>query len=258
MEWIAFVFGLIIGSFLNVVILRFDDWQSILHTRSKCPNCKEQLRWYDLIPVISYATLRGRCRYCQKPISWQYPVVELVTAFLFLFGYQLIFVYNIFPLWREIFAAVAFVVAVTSLIVIFFHDLYEMMIPESFAYILLASGFLFGYLTSYSLADTLLGGLVGLIPIGLLVFLGKGKWMGEGDIKVAAGLGLLVGYPVALAFIVLAFLLGGLYGVYLIATKQATLKSAVPFAPFLIIAGLLVLFQGQQIIMWYVGGFGGF
>ena len=249
---IAFIFGLIYGSFLNVVILRFDDWVSIINSRSRCPECRTNLAWYDLIPVISYATLMGKCRYCQKPISWQYPAVELLSAILVAGSYCLVFGSGL-PLVREIVAFSLLILAIGAIIVILCHDLYEMLIPDAASYFLLAASFLFGWVWSGNILMTLLGGLIGLAPIALLVYPSRGKWMGEGDVKLALALGLLVGYPNAIVFLVSAFMMGGIIGLLIVLAGRAGLKSAVPFAPFLIAGALLALFYGSSLLHWYLG-----
>ncbi|HSX42139.1 MAG TPA: prepilin peptidase [Candidatus Saccharimonadales bacterium] len=253
---VAFVFGLVFGSFLNVVILRFDEWRTILTGRSHCPDCRTDLRWYDLIPVISYATLKGRCRYCGRPISWQYPVVETATAFLLAGGYFLIFNTSSLTLASQIGAFIAFIVAIGALVVMFFHDLKEMLIPDFFAYVLLFGAAIFSLLYYQNPLHSLYGALIGFLPVALLVYPSRGTWMGEGDLKLAAGLGLLAGYPNAIVFVSLAFVIGGVFGAILLLTKRAKLKTAVPFGPFLIIGGLLALFWGTTAIAWYLGGMG--
>jgi prepilin signal peptidase PulO-like enzyme (type II secretory pathway) len=249
---IAFVFGLIFGSFLNVVILRFDDWASIVGQPSHCPKCKKPISWFDLIPVISFMILRGRCRHCHKPISWQYPIVELSTAALLAAGYFLVFSSNL-PLWQTIMAYIGYIGVIGTLMTIFFHDLYEMMIPDLFAYVFLIFALVFALAVGHSFLDSFYGLLVGFVPIALLVYPSRGTWMGEGDVKVAAGMGLLVGYPIAITYLMLSFLLGGAFGAVALLGKFAKMKTQVPFAPFLILGGLLALFFGQQLINWYLG-----
>src|SRR5690349_21207901 len=109
---IALLFGLVYGSFLNVVILRFDDWQSIVRSRSHCPDCKTQLSWWDMIPVISFAYLQGKCRYCKKPISWQYPIVELSTAVLVAASYYMLFITKDLFLWQSLTGIIMLITAV--------------------------------------------------------------------------------------------------------------------------------------------------
>lgn len=253
---IAFIFGLIYGSFLNVVILRFDEWKSILTGRSRCPECQTSLRWYDLVPVVSYVTLRGRCRYCGQPISWQYPVVEAATAFILAGGYTLIFSQlNLTVVWQSL-AFTFFIIAIGAAIAMFFHDLKEMMIPDFLAYVLLLSAAIFSLIYYQNPLGSLYGALIGLIPVALLVFPSGGTWMGEGDVKLAAGLGLLAGYPNAIVMMAFAFIMGGVSGAVLLATKKVKLKTAVPFGPFLITGALLAFFWGATVIQWYWTGLG--
>lgn len=251
---VAFIFGLIYGSFLNVVILRYDDWHSILTGRSRCPECKEPLRWYDLVPVISYVTLVGKCRYCKKPISWQYPVVEIATAFILAGAYLLIFGNGQINLAWQISAFVAFLAAVGCVVVMFFEDLREMLVPDFFAYVFLLSTLIFSLIYYQNPLNSVYGALIGLLPIALLVYPSKGKWMGEGDVKLAAGLGLLAGFPNSIVFMALAFILGGLYSAILLITGKAKIGTAVPFGPFLIVAGLIAFFWGATVVRWYLGG----
>lgn len=250
---IAFVFGLVFGSFLNVVIYRYDQWLSILKDRSACMHCKKQLRWYDLVPLLSYLALGGKCRYCRKPISWQYPVVELATALLVAIFYVRIFEQSILSLPLGITALIGALAAIGAIVVIFFHDLYEQMVPDLMAYVLLVGSVLFSVIYYNSPLNTVLGLLVGVAPIALIVYPSKGRWMGEGDVKIAAALGALVSYPNAVVFLISTFLIGGLFGTLAIASKQAKLKTAVPFVPFMIVGALIALFWGDQLVTWYLG-----
>lgn len=249
---LAFIFGLIWGSFLNVVIVRFDDWLSIVKDRSHCPKCRAKLPWYDLIPLFSFIALRGQCRHCQKPISWQYPLVEFSTAALVAAGYYLVFLLNDLVLWQASIAFIAYIVALGALITILFHDLYEMLVPEVLSYVALIAAAVFSLFFFQDWQASLYGGLAGVIPIALLVYPTKGVWMGEGDVKIAAALGLLVGWPAAVVFLIVAFVIGGIFGAALLLLGQAKMKSALPFAPFLIIGGLIALFWGTHMITWYM------
>jgi len=253
---IAVLFGLTFGSFLNVVILRFDDWESIAKTRSHCPNCKTQLSWWDLIPVISFAYLQGKCRYCRKPISWQYPLVEIATAALIVGGYYLLFITKHLMLWQSITGMAALVVAIGAMVTIFVHDLTEMMVPDLMAYVLLGASIVYSLVIYQDYLGTVYAALVGFLPIALLVYPSKGKWMGEGDVKIAGALAILAGWPNAVAFFVLAFVIGGGFGALGLATKRFQMKTAVPFGPFLIIAAVITLFWGDAITAWYLGTIG--
>lgn len=248
---IAFVFGLIYGSFLNVVILRFNEWRSIVTGRSHCPKCKTDLRWYDLIPVVSYATLKGRCRYCGKPISWQYPVVELLMGALVAGSYSLIFAGSLSLVVATLSFALL-LISLGSIVIIVFQDLDEMKISDYLSYVLITSAVLFRALVNGRYIEIVYAAAIGFLPIALLVYPSRGKWMGEGDVKLSLGLGVMVGYPNALIFIVTSFLLGGLYGVVALLAKKAKLKTAVPFAPFLAAGAITALFWGSAIVSWYI------
>lgn len=241
------VIGLTIGSFLNVVILRMDDLKSILNSRSHCPHCKQLLKWYDLVPLISFALLGGKCRYCGKSISWQYPLVEIGTALAFLilylgFGLSL--------------ATIFYIVVFLLLIVVFVYDLKTQTTPEIFVWIALVLSFLFGwYFGKFSFLNMIYGGLIGGGSLALLVYASKEKWMGAGDIKLGAILGLLIGFPSVVFGMFLAFLLGSIAGLIYIKIAHKTIKDSLPFAPFLILATFLTLLFGNTIMGWYLGTF---
>jgi len=237
--------GLTIGSFLNVVIFRIDDLKTIVLERSHCPQCKKQLAWYDLVPFLSFVMLRAKCRYCGKPISWQYPIVELCVGALFL----ILFMY--FGLsWAFGFYALIF----SLLTVVLVYDVKTQTVPEIFVWIALVlaavSGWYFG---GFSITQALLGALVGGGFLAILVFISKEKWMGMGDIKIGLILGFLVGYPQALFGLFTAFILGSVYGLISMYFKKTDLKSSVAFAPFVILATLLTLIYGSTIVNWYLG-----
>lgn len=253
---IAFLFGLAYGSFLNVVILRFDDWKAIVSKPSHCPGCKTNLKWYDLVPVISYAQLQGKCRYCKKPISWQYPIVELSTACLIAGGYFLLFNLPSLQMWQQVTGLACLVIAVGAMMTIFVHDLMEMMVPDLMANILLLVALIYSLVVYQDYLGILYAAAISFVPIMLLVYPSKGVWMGEGDIKIAGGLALLVGWPSAVVFMITAFLLGGAFGAIGLLTRKVKMKTAVPFGPFLILAAIVALFWGGDIVAWYLGTIG--
>ena len=245
---IVFLVGLSVGSFLNVVIYRIDDLRSILKTRSKCLHCQEEIKWYDLAPLVSFILLRGRCRNCGKEISWQYPLVELSVASLFLLFYL-----QYQMSWTLVYFCLIFAI----LTVIFVYDLKTQTIPDEFVWaallVILAGAW---YFTGSGLFNMLIGGLIGGGVIILLVLMSKEKWMGAGDIKIGLALGALVGYPKALLLLFLAFVLGSLFGLFLIALNKKGLKDTLPFAPFLISSALITLYFGDILIYWYLGKMG--
>lgn len=247
------VLGLVIGSFLNVVIFRMDDLKSILNSRSHCPNCKQILKWYDLIPFISFILLRAKCRFCGKDISWQYPLVEIGTGILFLLLYLS---------FGVTFGAIFYLIIFSLLIVVFVYDLKTELTPELFVWIALVLAFLGGsYFGHFGFINMVYGALVGggvlaILVYGSILFGGaKEKWMGIGDIKLGVILGFLVGFPAAIFGLFLAFLIGSVVGLIYIKVAHKTIKDSLPFAPFLILATFLTLIFGNTIIGWYMGTF---
>ena len=276
--FLIFLFGLIIGSFLNVVIFRLGTKKSALKGRSFCPHCKHTLAWYDLIPVLSFVLLKGQCRYCAKKISWQYPLVEIATGLLFLQT----FVFVNFVRHAEFISASSVVdfgsatemttliiqcgllLAVGSLlIIIFVYDLKHYLIPDKIIFPAIVIAFLYQVFNiSQQLAVSDLRFAVStLMPfwtaIGaatfflLLVLITRGKGMGIGDIKLAFLMGLLLSWPQITTALFIAFLSGGLIGLALILTRKKKLKSMVPFGPFLASGTIIALFWGEKIINWY-------
>ena len=268
----VFFFGLIVGSFLNSIIYRLSTGapHQLLFksggglSRSFCPDCRHTLSWQDLIPLLSFLILKGKCRYCQKPISRQYPLVELVTGILFL----LIFNYT-FPNLL----AIGYWLLVTSfLIIIFVYDLKHYIIPDKIIYPAIATAFLYQLFRILEFGNWNLFGIWNL-EFGILrpilsavlasgffliiVLISQGKWMGAGDIKLAFLMGLFLSFPKILVALFLAFFIGAIIGVGLVVSRKKTLKSEVPFGPFLVTGTFIALFWGENIINWYLNFFNG-
>ena len=227
----VFSFGAIIGSFLNVVILRFNTSDSFLKGSSKCFACSKKLSWYELVPIFSFLVQKGRCRQCGSKISRQYPLIEIVTGGLFLliaFGGGDIF--RIFYLW--ILASLLLIMAV--------YDLRHQIIPNIFVYVfdILAFFNLFGISEFF---QNFLSGVSFFSFFALLWLISKGKWMGFGDAKLALGLGWLLGPSLTVSAFLFSFWLGALFGICLLLFNRSkiTIKSRVPFAPFLILGSLI-------------------
>ena len=246
--------GLAVGSFLNVIILRFDELKTIWRVRSHCVKCKKEIRWYDLVPFFSYFILGGKCRDCKKPISYQYPIVEGLTAVLFACIY-----YHYGLSWLALILSVI----IAILIVIAVYDIIHLEIPDVLTYlgIFFALGFTF-----LKLYQTNSLALENLIPygyailaaggfLGFLVILSREKWMGAGDILLGALMGILLGMPNVLVGLFFAFVLGSIVGLILVFAKKKTLKDAVPFGPFLVIGTFIALFWGEKLVNWYLGIF---
>lgn len=241
-----FLLGLCIGSFLNVVIYRHNTGRT-LGGRSKCFSCGKTLRWYELIPVISFLLQRGRCIKCHSKISWQYTLVELGTGLLFvaLYKYLAINPLSVTDLMYLIFTYVIW----SLLTVIFVYDLRHKIIPDSLVYLFIALSFLYTLIQTPSLTRILAGPLL-FLPFFLLWYLSGGKWMGFGDAKLAAGIGWYLGLMSGISALIISFWLGALFAVAILLLgklslfprlKELTMKSEIPFAPFLII-GMLIVF----------------
>jgi len=275
-----FLFGLAVGSFLNSIIWRLSINKSFLFAstkkrklkrgflglfnkklaRSYCPKCKHELRAEDLIPILSFILLKGRCRYCQKKISFQYPLVELATGLLFVIIYLVNKKYLFYGNDYFWFFNFLFLFFISSLLVIIFvYDFKHYIIPDKIIYPAiivttiwyLASNLFFKSSTSYNLSNVIYSALGSASFFLVIVVVSQGKWMGVGDVKLAFLMGLLLGFPNILVALFLAFFIGAVVGVMLVLAGRKTLKSEVPFGPFLVLATFLAMFFGLQIIDFY-------
>lgn len=275
---LLFLLGLCVGSFLNVIIDRLPCGEGVVRGRSYCPQCKHLLRWYDLVPLLSFVLLRGRCRYCREPISVQYPLVELATGALFA---------------SSVYSSSHHLLISSSLflIPIFVIDLKHGIIPDrlvfpgiavAISYRLLLGvwgiwglwwnlksdvGGLGPYLLQTDFFRThawlelrpLLWTLVGSVVLYSLFFilhsLFRGRALGGGDVQFAFLIGLITGFPNMIVAVFSAFLTGAIASVILIALKKKKLGETVPFGPFLVVGTFTALFWGDSILNWYLGLF---
>jgi leader peptidase (prepilin peptidase)/N-methyltransferase len=245
---VAFVFGLIVGSFANVCIYRLPRRESIVWPGSRCPHCQAPIRWYDNIPLLSFALLRGRCRACGGPIHWRYPLVELLTGALFLqsvaaFGVSL--------------RAVESIVLGTLLLMVFFIDLDHHIIPNRITYPGVVVGLAFAALSGWrpaaiaaATAAALAGGFL-LVNVISAALLGE-EGMGMGDAKLAAMIGAFLGWPMGAVAILLGVILGGALGVLLLAMRIRGRREHIPFGPALAAGALVAMWWGPALLNWYV------
>ncbi|WP_154674914.1 prepilin peptidase [Desnuesiella massiliensis] len=242
--FIIVLYGLILGSFLNVCIYRIPNERSIIVPRSHCINCKRNIKWYDLIPIISYLWLRGRCRYCKSKISIQYLFVELLTPLIF------IFIYNSFGLSFYFFKYIIFIsfLIVISLIDLKTTDIY-MITTIPGIIVALAFAIIENLIYKDGIYNYIFGSLVASLIIFIIVYLTEG--MGKGDIEIFALVGMFVGVKVSILIILLSFVLGGLVAGTLVVTKIKNRQDYVAFAPFIASASLLSIFWGNRIIDLY-------
>lgn len=258
-----FIFGTIVGSFLNVVILRYNTGRS-LNGRSGCMSCGAKLGVLDLFPIVSWLAIRGRCRHCKSKISAQYPLVELGTGILFaaLFISAMPFLtamdsLNLFILYY-IWNAVIFAI----LIVVFVYDIHHKIIPDSLSYTFAIMAFIQTFILMPSFAEfttlnylNLFSGVLMFLPFFILWLVSAGRWIGLGDGKLALGIGWYLGFVHGLSAIVLGFWIGAVYAVIImlierlnISHKNITMKTEVPFAPFLIIGIILQFFWQVDVL----------
>jgi leader peptidase (prepilin peptidase)/N-methyltransferase len=242
---VVVVFGLVLGSFLNVVIARLPERRSLWAPRSACPGCAASIAWYDNIPLLSFALLRGRCRACATPIPWRYPLVEAVTAALFALA------------WLEFGPTLEFVVAaalLAALVAITAIDLRHQIIPDAITLPGILAGITANVATRHlSWAEVGLGIALGGGVFFVIIVASRGG-MGAGDMKLGAMLGAFLGWKIALFALMVAVVLGGMSAVALMALGARNRKDAIPFGPFLALGGAAALFWGEGVVQWYVSG----
>jgi leader peptidase (prepilin peptidase)/N-methyltransferase len=251
--------GMAVASFLNICCDRLPVGESIVYPPSHCPACRHRLRARDLIPVFSYLWLRGRCRYCQAPIPRRLLWVEIGTSALF--GY-LYWHYMVWQRGSGIELAVA--AFYCSLFIVFLViDLEHRLIPDRVVYPAMALALLLSALFSFFLPpleivpgilEAAIGGGIGLVLFGLVVIISRGG-MGWGDVKLAALIGLVTGFPLIFVALLLAVIVGGLVAGLLLALRVKGRREAIPFAPFLSLAAIVTLLWGSNILSWYLSLF---
>ena len=248
---VIFIFGAVIGSFLNVCIYRIPRSKSIVKPNSFCPNCEKPIKFYDNIPIISYIVLGGKCRHCNAKISKRYPLIELLTAILFFYFYRHVGPsFELFIMW--------FFIAL--LIVIAFIDYDFQIIPDILSIGGLVAGVLFAIVRPYfkyldpkfGFLDAIYGVLIGggilfIIAYGYQLIT-KREGMGGGDIKLLAMIGAFIGLKGVIFSLVSGSLFGTIVGIPLMLIKKENTKYAIPFGPFLSLGALIYIFEGDVLI----------
>lgn len=251
MTILIFLLGTIIGSFLNVCIHRIPKEESIIFPGSYCPSCSTPLEWYDLVPVLSFLFLKGKCRYCGERISPRCPIVELLNGFIFVMLYSK-FRFNLdFIFYTFLFSL---------FIIITFIDLDYQIIPSTMILFILVGSIVYKILNLmlYSIPVNFVNSLMGLgvsILIFLIIFVVSKGGMGGGDVKLIGVLGFILGISKIFLNIFLSFLAGGIISVLLLVFKIKGRKDPIPFGPFIILGFIITLFWGDKIINWYLVSF---
>ena len=238
------ILGLIIGSFLNVCIYRIPREESISFPPSHCTGCDNKIKTYDLIPVLSFILLRGKCRHCGEKISIKYPLIELATGVLF------VLLYVKFGLGFEF---IKYAALICWLIVIGIIDLQttDIYFKTTLSGVIVAIIYIsVGYFLGYGIKDYLFGGLLGAGIISAIVLLTRG--MGWGDVEVFLLCGLFTGLKLTIITLFLSFVIGGFIGVLLIILKKKSRKDYIPFAPFISLASIIAVLLGDKLLALYL------
>lgn len=237
--------GLSVGSFVNVLIDRLPRGQTVTWDRSRCDHCHRTLRWFELIPLVSYIVLGGRCLRCKKKLKFQYPAIETVVALGF------VLIYHVFS--PPPVALIALLVMYVASVVMVVVDERHQILPDSMIVLLLAGALV--WVASTVSMELWIGHIISGVLSGGGLFLiwaaTRGRGMGFGDVKLAFVLGILLGFPGIVVSLYVAFLTGALVGVILILAKAKGLKSKIAFGPFLIAGGFVAFLWTNQIMSWW-------
>ncbi|MGB9609199.1 MAG: prepilin peptidase [Minisyncoccia bacterium] len=251
---ITFLFGLAAGSFLNCLIYRLAH-KKTLFGRSFCPRCQHQIAWYDNIPILSFIILGGRCRHCHQKISWQYPLVELITGFFLVINFFIRL--NQFPIsdfrlpiilirdWLMIFVS----------FFIFIYDLKYYLIEDIVILPITGLIFIANLILKISLLNLLLAGILAVCFFVFQYLITRGCGIGLGDFRIGLLMGVYFGWPKIVLAIILSYLIGAIIAIFLVILKKKKFTSRVPLGPFLVIGSLITLFYGQEILNWYLSKF---
>ncbi len=239
MTILFFIYGLFIGSFLNVCIYRIPSGISIIKPHSSCGSCGHKLNFADMVPVVNYIVNKGKCRYCGSNYSVQYPLIEILNGLLY------VLVYIRFGLTLN---SVLYCLIISLLITISIIDLRHKIIPDGLNIIGLGLGIIY-IIINKQLSDSLIGAATGLGLFLLIALITNA--MGGGDIKLMAVLGLIFGIKGILFTTLFSFVTGAVISVILLALKIKSRKDEIPFGPFISLSALIYIFFGNEIINWY-------
>ncbi len=238
------ILGALLGSFTTMLIhrLHFDE-TGILTGRSQCPNCKKVLRFWNLIPIFSWLFQRGKCQYCHKNIAVYYPLTEITFATMFLvFGIHFYSVAELFPLLGIVFITLIF----------FFYDVRFMEVDDRIAYPAILFIMIYAFFREDPWVTFWIGGIAGFAFYAFQYFVSRGKWVGAGDMRLGAFMGLCLGWKVFFLALFFAYILGLLFAIPLLLMQRVNKKTALPMGAFLMPSLLYFLYSGETLLNWYL------
>jgi leader peptidase (prepilin peptidase) / N-methyltransferase len=238
----VFIIGAILGSFYNVVIYRLPRKLSISRGTSFCPTCKHRIMPLELIPIVSFIFLKGKCAHCHTPISMRYPVIEFITGLTFLMSY-LRFGFTLSTIIAMVLASICIIVAMIDIDTMEIFDRFHIMI-------LILATVTIWQVSTLGFTSHLIGFFIISVPLYIIAILTNG--IGGGDIKLMAVSGLLLGYQATIVAFFIGAILGGSVAVYLLITKQTQMKSLIAFGPYLCIGVFLAFLYGLELFNWYI------
>lgn len=236
------VLGTAIGSFLNVVILRTHEDKPWWQGRSHCPHCGTVLRWYDLVPVLSFVTLGGQCRYCHRALTRQYFIVEVFSAIMFVAIFAVTGVSSL--------TVVGWLVA-SSMIILAVYDARWSLLPDEFSIVFALSAAILSMMIHRTWVEILIGAGAGAGFFAIQFIASKRRWVGSGDILLGLGLGLLLGWRLLALCFFLAYMSGAIIAAVMILTRRLKASGSLAFGPYLLASGFFSWLWGERLINWY-------
>lgn len=259
--FILFILGAAVGSFTSVAIYRIHKGEKgILFGKSKCVNCENQLKPLDLVPILSYLALRGKCRHCSKDISYMYPLLEIITGTLFaLFFLKFPFVNSALQFDSTLVGMYLLYAFYTFVLVFtFFFDLHYLKVSDE----ILLPAILIGLIATLAapltpnILNALFGLLIGGAFFGLQYLVSKGTWVGLGDVRVGAFMGVILGWKLVLVALFLSYIFGSAISIFIYIRKNKLRGIKIPFAPILVTGTFVTIFYGETLLAWYLRGLG--
>ncbi len=249
----TFVFGTVIGSFLNAVLWRLRTGESVAHGRSYCTTCRHTLAAADLVPLLSYLLLRGKCRYCAAPIGSQYPMVELATGFLYVASAATVFFAHGNVLGADALTTLLLYWYLMSvLVIVFVYDWRYMLILRAVTLPATGIAAVANLALGVPWISLVLGMLIGWGFFRLQIIVSRGRWVGGGDAWLGLLMGAALGWPMVVVALFIAYLTGAAVGSFMLLTRRASMQSQIPFGTFLAAATVITLLAGDGILTWYL------